>query len=129
MSTRRGGCGLATTFGFGAGNAPGSAICGGTMSEGALDAKAWRSGSLRPATVCGGSATATVAATASLSALPSQLETGPWGSDAAAISSRAPGTLLRPRMLVAAAPTMRKQVSAMIVMARVTQFSVAVDPP
>jgi hypothetical protein len=32
-------------------------------------------------------------------------------------------------MLVAAAPTTRKQISAMIVIARVKQFSVSVDEP
>jgi hypothetical protein len=32
-------------------------------------------------------------------------------------------------MLVAAAPTTRKQVSAMMVMARVKQFSVSIDEP
>ena len=44
-------------------------------------------------------------------------------------SSRAPGTLSRPRMLVAAAPTTRKQVSAMIVITRVKQLSVSLADP
>jgi hypothetical protein len=39
------------------------------------------------------------------------------------------GTLLRPRMLVAAAPTTRRQISAMIIIARVKPFSVSVDEP
>ncbi len=44
-----------------------------------------------------------------------------------AVTSPAAGTLLRPRMLAAAAPTTSKHVSAMIVMARVKPFSVSVD--
>ena len=56
--------------------------------------KAWRSGSLR-VTVCGGpnEASATVAATSSLSCLAALLETGLWGTEAAAISSSAAGML------------------------------------
>ena len=95
------------------------------MSTGAVDAKAWRSGSLRVTFRNGSSEASAKVATASLSCLAALFETGPWASDAAASSSRAPGTLSRPRMLVAAAPTTRKQVSAMIVVIRVKQLSVS----
>jgi hypothetical protein len=66
--------------------------------------------------------------TASLSFLPSRFETG-FCATCKAIADPAAGTLSRPRMLVAAAPTTSKHVSAMIVMARVKQFSVSVDEP
>ena len=44
--------------------------------------------------------------------------------EAEASPKRASGTLSRPRMLVAAAPTTRKQVSATIVMALVKKVSI-----
>ncbi len=77
--------------------------------------------------VCGGSneASATVA-TASRSRLLSRFATG-LVTTGGAISSRAAGTLSRPRVLVAAAPTMRKQVIAMMVMAFVKQLSASFD--
>jgi hypothetical protein len=56
----------------------------------------------------------------------SLLETGVLTAGEEAKSKRAAGTLSRPRMLVAAAPAMRKQVSAMMVMTLVKQFSVSV---
>src|ERR1035437_1440262 len=97
------------------------------MSAGGVEG-AGRSGSLRLA-VCGGSNDATArVATASLSCLLSLFETGPLTTDEA-ISDRAAGTLSRPRMLAAAAPTTRKQVSAMMVNALVKQLSVSLREP
>src|SRR5258708_8892142 len=92
------------------------------MSAGAANARGCRSGSLRLA-VCGGSneASATVA-TASRSRLLSRFATG-LVTTGGAISSLAARTLSRPRMLVAAAPTMRKQVIAMMAMAFVQHLS------
>ena len=90
--------------------------------------KACRSGSLRLA-VCGGSADASASrATASLSCLASRFATGLL-TIGEAISARADGTLSRPRMLAAAAPTTSKQVSAMMVMAFVKLLSVPADRP
>jgi hypothetical protein len=105
-----------------AGIATGAADFGASMSEGAVAAKAIRSGSLRLA-VCGGSKDASANfATASRSCLLSRLATGllTTGADS---SNRAAGTLSRPKMLAAVAPTIRKQVSAMMVMAFVKQLS------
>ena len=67
-------------------------------------------------------------ATLSLSVLLSRFETGLL-TMVEVISNRAAGTLSRPRMLVAAAPATRKQVSAMMVMALVKQFSVPANEP
>jgi hypothetical protein len=66
---------------------------------------------------------------ASRSFLPSLFDTGLCSLAAEATSYRAAGTLSRPRMLVAAAPTIRKQVSATMVMALVKKVSISVDRP
>ena len=104
------------------------------MSAGALEAKACRSGSLMPGCLGLGSNEAGARrrleppAHGDLSFLLPLFETGLL-TMAEAISRRAAGTLSRPRMLVAAAPTTRKQVSAMMVMALVKQLSVSVNEP
>jgi hypothetical protein len=50
------------------------------------------------------------------------LETGPW-TVAVTIAAPAAGTLSRPRMLVAAAPTTKKDIRAIMVIALVKQYS------
>ncbi len=108
--------------------AAGTPIFGASMSAGAADAKASRSGSFRRA-ACGGSNDASATpATANLSCLLSLFATGLL-TTGKAISARAAGTLSRPRMLVAAAPTTRRQISAMRVMTFVKPFSVSVGQP
>src|ERR1700679_410056 len=97
----------------------GSAIFGVSKSAGVLVAKACRNDVPGIASVDGGSNEASAAATtASLSFLFSLFETGSW-TTAEAIAGPAAGTLSRPRMLAAAAPTTRKHVSAMMVVALV----------
>jgi hypothetical protein len=54
--------------------------------------------------------------------------TGFWPT-VSAVSGRAAGTLSRPRMLVAAAPTTRKQVMAMMVMILVKPFPDCIRDP
>src|SRR6202166_3098618 len=90
------------------------------MSAGAAGASTCRRGSLK-ASVRGGANDARASVTTvSLSCLLALLATGLL-TTGEAISTRAAGTLSRPRMLVAAAPATRKQVSAMMVMALVQQ--------
>ena len=123
---------MLTTFGFGADGgvsgsiAFGSVAFGISMSAGVLAAKACRNDVAGIVSVAGGSNEACAAMmTASLSFLLSLFETGPSATaEAIAIAGPADGTLARPRMLAAAAPTTSKHVSAMMVMALVKPFSV-----
>jgi hypothetical protein len=117
------------------GVATAAATFGFSTSAEVPDAKACRSGSLKlaaacgkgsraPAVCCGSNDASATVATGSLSCLLALLATATLASDEA-ISGRAAGKLPRPRMPVAAAPTTRKQVSAMMVIALVKQFSVS----
>src|ERR1700726_1695080 len=121
------GAGLLAAFGF-AGTAGSTGIAGAisifaastafaaSISAGELAAKAWRSGSLKAAVVCGGSSEASANfTTVSLSVLVSRLAiTGLLTS--ASVATPAAGTLSRPRILVTAIPATSRQVIAMMVM-------------
>src|SRR3984893_10721975 len=129
------GAGLLAAFGF-AGTAGSTGIAGAisifdastafaaSMSAGELAAKAWRSGSLKAAVVCGGSSEASANfTTVSLSVLVSRLATTGLLMIASSVATPASGTLSRPRILMTAAPATKRQVIAMIVMAFVKQCS------
>ena len=102
-----------------------AAAPGVSKSAGELDAKAIRSVWLRSAVCCGSAEASVTLPTGSRSFLASRFETGLL-TGAEAMSARAAGTLSRPRMLMAAAPATRTQVSAMMVTTLVKQFSVLV---
>ena len=107
--------------------AAGAAILGASMSAD-VDAKACRKGSPRLAVCVGSNDASANLVTVSRSCLPSRFATGLL-TTGEAMSALAAGTLSRPRMLMAAAPAMRKQVSAMMVMALVKRCSVRAFEP
>src|SRR4051812_36961848 len=102
----------------------GAAIFGGCGLNGLSDAKACRNCSGNGCSA-GGSAAIT---SGSLSFLPSRFASGPLAATGG-ISERTIGTLSRPRMLAAAAPTTRKHASARMVIVLVKQISVSAGEP